>query len=231
MAKLIPLNYQWIHDDPITRPTFQHDGITEPLEAIRCIHQTGARQCLRRSIYTIPMCWQHLKSDYNVIVKQTTLTDANGDRLAGLGLFACNHRPVPGQVDLVFVRDQVIVPYVGKEYTRAQYDAKYPGDAAGPYGVPIENNRVVDAGPMRGVAALANDCRVQNRNRGDCERNNARIDEAGAGNYPVLVATRNIFDGDEIFINYGASYWSGVPRAHRTVAPRNAYNRLRYKCR
>lgn len=230
MALTIPLNYPWIDDNPAIDPYYIFDNMYYPMRGVRCIHQIGARQCSRRSIFTIPMCWQHLQSDYHIIVDQTTLTDANGVRLSGRGLFACLSRPIAGQVDLVFVPGQTIVPYIGETVTHALHEARYPGDTIAPYSFPIANNRVVDAGPMRGVAALANDCRTQNRNRGDCEGNNARLVRGGAGNYPKLVATQPIFDGDEIFCDYGDEYWGGISRPFRTQSARNAYGKLKYKC-
>jgi hypothetical protein len=230
MAKLIPLNYKWIHDDPITRPTFQHDGFTEPLEAIRCIHMIRGRQCLRRSIYTIPMCWQHLKSDYNITVDRTTLVDSNGNRASGIGLFACSKQAAEDGVP-VFGPGERIVPYIGKKNSPGQMDVRYPQNAHAAYAVRLQSGDTIDAGAMRGAGALANECREENIESGSCEGNNAEIREGGPGNYPLIVAIAPIFDGEEIFITYGDEYWGGgdADADTHTVAPRNAYNRLRYK--
>lgn len=222
MADSIPLNYDW-HYSFHTRPTFNFDGVNTQMDVVQCIHMTRGRQCRRVSAFTIPVCWQHLKSDYHLVVGQTTLTDANGVRLPGRGVFACDPEDEGG---LVFHVDDDIVPYIGENLTTAQLNALYPGTVVAPFAVPIEDGWI-DPALMRGVGALINDCRIQNRNRNDCEGNNVVIAEGGAGNYPKVVATKAIFDGEELFFDYGEAYWSGNLRPMRTGG---RYNQLRYKC-
>ena len=224
----IPLNKQWINmggSASTPYPFFKFgDGPKQIMRAVQCIHRIGQRQCSRRSIYTIPMCWQHLISDYQITVGQTTLKDVHGVRLPTVGIFACNPKDEDG---LVFHARQAIVPYIGNNMSVAEHDQKYPGDTSAPYSVAIANGRVIDSSLMRGVGSLAQDCRAANRNRGDCDQNNAVVVEGAAGNYPMLVAKRDIFDGEEIFMSYGSHYWSGDVRPMKTFG---RFNKLKYKC-
>ena len=63
----------------------------------------------------------------------------------------------------------------------------------------------VDGALLRGAANFANSCRAANARAQACTQN-ASI-QALAGSYPRLVATQNIYDGEEIFVRYGRDYW------------------------
>lgn len=129
-------------------------------------------------------------------------------------------------------KDRAIAEYI----TAAELERRYPGDLTGPYADTIEgdHDHAFDAVTVRSVGAMANDARETGR------RPNAKF-------VPVhnryrkykdrsevwLRATRNIYHGDPILVNYSADYWGGIqpsithdphyrPRCRRSarVAPR-----------
>lgn len=230
-------NYAFQADQPRRPYTFTYDGHTSEMECKRCIHQISpGRQCSRRSCFTLPVCWQHLKSVYRLRVGQTTLTDPQHHRLPFRGLFACDATAAANN-EPVFEAGDKIVPYVGDRMTQAQLDARYPGEEIAPYAVETEvaysmpqNRYLLDGANLRGVANLANMCRPSNHARSGCN-NNAEIKASNvSGKFPNLVAYAPIMDGDEIFVDYGADYFA-PGSIHRPIStnPPGTYGRLSYK--
>ena len=203
-----------------------------PLECMQCVARVeyggATRQCTRKTCYSLPYCWQHLKKLAHLRIGRTRLVDpGTGSRFKFLGLFACNQGD-PGGV--VFKRGDVITPYIGEVITTQELDARYPGDdEVAPYVVSMRGDKHVDGACMRGVASLANDAIPGSRCvDGDACVVNAQFDE-GDGVYPWLVATGDIRDGDEVFASYGAEYWGGEHKEH-TTTPAGAYPKVNYKC-
>jgi hypothetical protein len=207
------------------------------LKCMQCMAKTGKRRCRRKTCYTAPLCWQHLKNLAHLRIGRTTLVDpSTGERFKFLGLFACNSKK-PGEV--VFRKRDPIVPYIGEKKTfddiERVYNREGNEDATVPYGevteVPGGDDIVIDGACFRGVASLANDAIpgsvCEGGRQGQCRTNSYFF--SGDGNYPILVASRNIRDGDEIFVSYGEEYWEGEHKPHRTK-PQRAYEKLNYKC-
>lgn len=246
------------NDQPKKPYTFSHDG-KDP-EAIKCKRCTqrlpSGAVCARRSCFTLPVCWQHLKQFYRLRVDRTTLRDDNGNLLDDLGLFACDARAAADNRP-VFVAGAFIVPYIGEVKTKKSIealDAEYPGNKIAPYAITVSTRAPhqpyggfysLDSSLVRGAGSLANTCRTSDTDQIKC-RNNARIDLAQSGHYPNLVATHTIHDGDEIFVHYGADgshpdrswksngnytarrFSTDGPRDYSTN-PHGTYARLRYK--
>lgn len=228
---------------------FKSDGGFEcNMECMRCVEKTGNRRCRRKSCYTLPYCWQHLKLRAHLRVGRTTLVDPEtGTRFPFRGLFACNAK-TPGRV--VFKNGDIITPYVGEVVSADELEERYPGNDVAPYAEDMEVDvgmdgderdelGFVDGACVRGVASLANDAL-----NGRCMRNGVRLVcrtnarfWSGGGNYPELKATRGIRDGEEIFVAYGKGpanspenlYWSGTQVPH-TTTPKAVYDNLEYKC-
>lgn len=244
----------FVSDDPASRYVFRYysgdqnddakgaEKWQEPLSCFQCEHRTKNVQCKRRSCITLPLCWQHLKSDYNLRIGRTTLTGPDGVRLPFKGLFACESGNDDDDDEApVFSYNDIIAPYVSRIVDQNYLDARYPGEEVGPYTMtttPIKpRNRprpkvvLLDAAGKRGVASIANTCREGDNN--GCEINADIFDSLRPGMMPNLVATKDIFNGDEIFTDYGESYYEDESRhnIHETT-PQSRYNRVEYKtCR
>jgi hypothetical protein len=129
------------------------------------------------------------------------------------GLFAAAATRQGGGRDApVFREGDTIVPYVGDLLTVQQIDALYGPHGLAPYpasvgatGARAANRWEVDGALLRGAANFANSCRAANARTQACTQN-ASI-KVVPGSYPRLMATQNIYDGDEIFVRYGRNYW------------------------
>ena len=215
--------------DKQTRYKFIYDNTWDcNLTGVQCEHKVvdqhsgNERRCKRTSTTTLPYCPQHLIKNYNLQVKRTTLVDAHGDRFNFRGLFACDK--TKGD-EIIFKKGDRIVSYIGDVIDAAELNDRYPGDETAPYGMQSNNKvRSIDAACRRGVGALANMCRT-----GQGCSNNATV-SVSANHYPHLKATKNIRNGDEIFLSYGKSYWSAksIHKNYKTTP--NYYNQINHKC-
>lgn len=211
---------------------FQHGNTFQcNMECMQCMAQMGNRRCSRKSCYTIPYCWQHLKLLAHLRVGRTTLKDpTTHSRFPFRGLFACDAKNRGG---IVFRARDVITPYIGEVLRKSDVDARYgSGDEVAPYAIDVGMNGddvVIDGACIRGVASLANDATPGSLciNQRRC-RTNAKF-WSDVDNFPTLMATRTIRDGDEIFVSYGEEYWDGIHMPH-TTSPESVYARLEYKC-
>ena len=145
-----------------------------------------------------------------LIVHQSSLPEL------GRGLFATVNIP----------KGQALSEYRGYVYQgpegKAQFDRKYgvEHEFVAPYAIHVrENGDIIDPSQDPNdmkhytIAQFANDClgstsRYMKNIQGSlrpCRVNNARFDEIRG--VVFLVADRDIRAGDEIFVNYGPSYW------------------------
>ena len=228
-----------INTTPSPRWGFDYDNGTWncPMQCMKCDANTvNGRKCGRTTCYTLPYCWQHLKSRANLRIGRTRLLDpATGQRFTFKGLFACDR--AADAVLPVFADGDPIVSYLGVQKSNHRLNQDYPGNQTAPYAerAYLTNRRRghparvinVDSACMRGVGAFAND-----RRNGACAGNarcatNAQL-ASGNREYPALIATANIFDGDEIYVAYGDQYWGGDHRPYDTT-PARGYARLEYR--
>jgi hypothetical protein len=144
-----------------------------------------------------------LKSNYNVVINVSRIPNS------GLGLF-CNTSSDIGAKERkdrakpIFKKGDFICPYGGHELKQSTLDRLYDYihdgkevENTGPYAIQSERDHyAIDATCFRQAGAYANDG-VQSG-----KTTNAEIHPDG------LYALRNIYRGDEIYLNYGAAYWS-----------------------
>lgn len=144
------------------------DGSVElPLRSFRCA------VCAGEAWAGAPVCPAHADYEYGVAIAPSAIE--------GLGLFATSE----------FRPGDRICPYVGERLTRAELEARYPGDATAPYAVTTAKGVIVDAARLRGLGSFAN----------------SGIDpNAVLTDRPELRATRFIASGEEIVLDYGAEY-------------------------
>lgn len=210
---------QYFHFRRTDNPQFRYDG---KLKSVHCeaTTKTGAR-CKRHSVIGTPYCREHLRKIRKVSIRQSTIPNS------GNGLFADEPGKLQSRGDIVFRRGDLITKYDGQKMTKAEVDERYGADDAvtGPYvvRVPIQGMRTVkrgkrrvqepyrvgwsylDGATERGVGNLAN----MAMNRRD---NNAELKKEDAS----LEATKDIRQGDEIFVDYGDDYRFDGPERYST---------------
>ncbi len=161
----------------------------------RCKGTTqGGSQCKRNSCIGAGFCWMHLRSEKNLRIKTSRIADA------GKGLFAEN--PHVGARTVVFKRNQTIIDYNGQVVTDATLTRRYGENWTATYAIKDNDSidRYEDASCKRGIGSMLNsaprnsDVNCQFLTRG---RQRKRI---------VVVATKDIRNGDELLARYGDEY-------------------------
>jgi uncharacterized protein len=116
---------------------------------------------------------------------------------AGMGLYAAR----------AYRRGERIMEYTGELLNEEQFEARYGGEKLGRYVLEISKKRFIDArdAATSGPARYVNDCRRGDKERGACKGNN--VQTRAHGKRAFLYAARSIAPGDELFWNYGRSYW------------------------
>lgn len=165
----------------------------------------SVKDCKRPLEYDSKFCNHHLKRMEHVVIAPSTI------KAAGLGLFAhlpTAHRIVdshPSSRALLFKNGDYITGYGGDIVSDRQIERMYQyKDSRGkyhastiPYGLSIGEGRIVDSICNRRAGSYSNDP------RGTRFRPNARLGT------DAIYAIRDIYDGDEIFVDYGPHYWKG----------------------
>lgn len=149
--------------------------------------------CKRKVIIGMPLCYQHLQQEYHIKIAKSTIPDA------GKGLFA----KIPGDNNpntVVFHQGDEVVEYIGDEISKTERIRRY-GKWTAPYGVQVtREGAAVDSACRRGAGSLGN------MKTGDPRENNAKLDITAEDDRLIVKATKNIKNGQEIFINYGKDY-------------------------
>lgn len=162
----------------------------------RCQHRTKrGRPCRRTQYMGFDACHQHIESKQAMRVAPSTIQGA------GKGVFAVlvGDKRADERADdkrtIVFKKNQRIMEYKGERVNSKELDVRY-GDSTAPYALLLNHKRgaVIDAACKRGIAAFVNH-RVNA---------NARFYvHKGVG---YAKAIKDIYNGDEIFMNYGRDY-------------------------
>ncbi|XP_004349272.2 hypothetical protein CAOG_02522 [Capsaspora owczarzaki ATCC 30864] len=187
-----------------------------------CTEQCSAWTCL------LPFCLPHTRELLRLNVCASTIP------AAGSGLFAYN-LAAQQQNQPVFRKGDLVHYYEGEMMSWPRYGQRYardldPTDALWftPYAL-SHKSRILDAIVVRGILGSSNDISgrpsqepwdgpatldVQTENYVDATKEDAVNLDKGAQTPSTcaLVATKDIFHGDEIFITYGALWWRAFPR-------------------
>lgn len=131
-------------------------------------------------------CWQHLRSQQKLRVKESEIEDA------GDGLFAAKSKKKDPKV--VFDKDEKITKYTGKIYNSKKELDESGTDPS--YILQVGKHYVDAIDPHSGPARYANDCHNSDK---QC---NAKFTPEGD-----IVAKKPIKDGQEILTSYGKAYW------------------------
>jgi hypothetical protein len=178
------------------------------LQSSHSIHDTDRGSCQNKAVFDAGHCWQHLLWRKNLRIKQSK---------HGRGLFA--QRPNQSAKP-VFKKNRTVIEYDGQELTAEALKERY-GSHTAPYAVAKHKGLVVDAALARSPGSHANHGR----------RPNCRFGVNNA-NKVVIIATRSIYNGDEILLNYnrgsGTRYLFDAPGvSHATV--RSRLNTVRFR--
>jgi hypothetical protein len=170
------------NDDP--EPSF-----TCAVRSQRCegLNKNGSR-CARKCVIGTPYCWTHLLAKFHLRILPSTMPEA------GKGLFVLDKKQPTGTV--LIKKDQTVCPYGGDLIDKATLDERY-GDKTAPYAVQLSKNRFRDGGCARGVGSLLNH---------DSRRANVAFSVNQNAKTVSIKATRNLKNGEELFVNYGREY-------------------------
>ena len=161
----------------------------------RCAHinvnKNPPARCKRYVCIGLDICWQHLEQVKHLKIRQSGL------EYAGKGLFAFNKRV--GADAVIFRNNDIICEYIGESVNDAQLTARYGEEGTAPDAVDSGiGGQNIDSALQRGVGALVNHARG---NQTNCRfRNNTR------NNRVFIVATKNILNTRELFLDYGVLY-------------------------
>lgn len=166
------------------------------LQCQRCTAvSANGQQCKKTACIGVPKCWVHLLRDSSLRIKHTTLP---GAARSEKGLFALQRGARAG--DVVFAAGQLITPYGGERVRGAALQRRY-GDYTAKYGIQLAGNAYENGACVRGVGAIAN--------HAPGRRANAEfVNDNGKSK---LYATRDITNGQEIFVDYGDQYLMDEP--------------------
>ena len=165
-----------------------------PLFSMSCLGQECSRRCSR----TIPYCAEHLETEYQVELKQTSLRDPTRKRYTFLGIFAVGP---PDQ--LVFRKGEPIMPYLGEVSRNPNWLLERYGSQTVPYGFAHSGRPYfTDSALLRGAAASINSATPERKNNVEF-RNTMPL--------AMIYALSDIYEGDELLISYGEAYRFNEP--------------------
>jgi hypothetical protein len=157
------------------------------LKSIQCIDHTKAHtQCKRQTVIGLPYCYTHFLYKHHLRIKKSTIPNA------GMGIFAVD--PTDSSQKIIFKPNDTIALYKGEIIDKDILIERYAGKTP-PYVVGINKNRYEDGARYRGVGSIANT---------KAGHNNATI--SVHNKYAKIKATKNIYNGDEVFLSYGKSH-------------------------
>ena len=186
-----------------------------------CMHKhSDGAYCSKIAFTDYMYCDKHMKKDLGLEVKESRHLERMG--IDGLGLYAIKN---PGV--LAFSADDVIDTYRGEIMTSRRrlerygdgeslgtemYSANMPGSVniidclCAPCAASYSNEACNIATLVRQSSSASQFVKLYEKDVPKCT--NAELVSYGDNEFPVLVATKDIFDGDEILWKYGSDYWS-----------------------
>jgi hypothetical protein len=136
---------------------------------------------------------EHVKQLWMVLYKHKLRIKRSELLNSGLGLFAMDPMNSDDHT-VLFKKGDTIIEYAGEIIDIEELENRYDNKTA-PYTVQISKNVFEDGAAVRGVGTLANTNPRHNNAKLSIYRGKA-----------TLKATKNIYNGDEIYLSYGRSY-------------------------
>tara|TARA_R110000868_G_scaffold267137_1_gene526405 strand:- start:623 stop:1234 length:612 start_codon:yes stop_codon:yes gene_type:complete len=198
--------YEFIYDIP--------DGgkFRGPLEQFQCAHTNPISniRCKRKGYLGYDRCWQHMRSDFHVRIKKSTIPGA------GKGLFA-DCPDAEGGVCFPAGKGnnnvgQRIVYYDGERIDKKTLEDRY-GEGTAPYAIQVNKDLFEDAALRRTVGSFANAPLKGVKPNAKLYSYNSKA---------ALGSIRKIKDGEEIFADYGREYlFDSSYTANKYSPPKN----------
>lgn len=147
-------------------------------------------RCEKTTCIGVPYCWMHLRLEKSLSIKKSSVH--------GLGLFAMKNKLKRSTTKPIFRPGDRIIHYMGEIKRAKQMEKDYPGDTIAPYAIEDEKHkRFVDSDCVRGVGAMAN----------HSKKPNAEVRLGETNQVMTIYAIKKIYHNDEIFIDYGDTYF------------------------
>lgn len=176
----------------MSKLVFETDRFRCRLHCDRCTHiKANGQRCGNRVCFGTPICWIHTKQLFGLRIKSSSIAGA------GKGLYATRY----------ISAGSWICPYVGELISEQCLDLRYPGDITAPFTVNNgDGSNYIDSACKRGIGAIANGIFDNLGVSLPHQNHNAEIEFKPESQMNWLRATRNIFNGEEIFVYYGNVY-------------------------
>lgn len=155
----------------------------------------------------VPLCTKHTALLLHLKVKKSNIPNA------GNGVFA-DMPTAPARTPVFKARDK-ICDYEGVIRNTGELNRLYGVHGNAPYCIMVKNGVYIDAASSRCIAAIINDPRGSRSAKANAEFSVNRKTQT-----ITLVATRNIYHGQELYVDYGKDYWSSDNKnsIHETVS-------------
>jgi len=195
---------------------FEYEGpdvyFVQDLNCKRCIAKNRqGKDCKLITCIGLPYCWVHLYYLHHLRIKQSTIPNA------GNGVFAMDgSKP---EKDIIFKKGAHITDFYGEILNLADIKARY-GKNNAPYGILISGKDGIyeDGAIERGVGSLINHKPHSQANAKLSLSKNKRI---------KIIATKNIRNNQEIFVDYGKDYKMNEPYIEYSTKKRNETKTIR----
>ena len=160
----------------------------------------NGQRCRNKVVMGLPLCHTHLLSQKHLKIKVSTIP------YAGKGLFALNKSQAENAI--IFKKGEKIIDYTGEHIDLQELNHRY-GEYTAPYVLLVNRDNFIDPACERSVGAFANTKLRKNDN-------NATFSVSNRNGTASIKATKNIRNGDEIFVYYGNQYNLNEDTIHKT---------------
>lgn len=196
------VKFRYYEDEDDQDPRF-----TCTLKSERCsANKIGGSRCSNKVVNGLPKCYLHLLRDHNLRIAPSTIPNI------GKGLFASTTVKIKQDVErseehLLFKNGEKIIEYLGEEIDDQENDRRYGTEKTAPYSLEVRQNKIIDGACERGSGSFVN--------HKNSAGSNCRFSKSKNGKV-YIVATKRIYDGMELFVNYGRSYRLNDGSKHST---------------
>lgn len=159
-------------------------------------------RCPNMSKLGLPYCWQHLGSLMHIKLARSQVPEHDGPQKKGVFAFRKGKDKAP-----VFRKGEKICDYTGEVLSPDQMRERY-GQLAAPYVEKVTDRhgrkKFIDSAIKRNAVSHAAD-----RTRTDpALKPNAKFVPVPQQEQLKVIALKDIYPGEEIFLNYGNQYWN-----------------------